>query len=264
MRSLEMRFADQPAWYRLSFAADPVGIRVDVHPAALQEALRRFRDRWRAVDDAKLAASLPPWIPPDGAAPWGYGPALLPDGERSGWTGWRCAFPSIHLGRDGRHADWRAAQATSASLVELFDALNAVATAADGGPPQVLTVAMTLRDHWCYGATIEATISAWTAARLASLDAGDETRITAAMHQAISALHGGDAGGFLDECSFRMQGADRPLFRMFGAACGLGPGFKEAWPSGAFDLSPHNTDSPFQQLALLAGLAAFHEALERR
>lgn len=48
-----------------------------------------------------------------------------------------------------------------------------------------------------------------------------------------------------------------------GQACGLNPAHEPRGDGFGYDFSPHNVDSPMQQLTLLAGLAALHDAARK-
>jgi hypothetical protein len=63
------------------------------------------------------------------------------------------------------------------------------------------------------------------------------------------------------EYNFYLRSDGVPIFNCPGDACDLSPTGDNYDPG--CELSPHNTDSPLQQLALLSGLAGLNQAARR-
>ncbi len=274
MHEISMRLRDLPSWYRVSFIDDPIGIRIAAHPAAAASLLVQgvYEHGWYWTTEEAMATELPTFIPPSINAPWGFGPLLQPGTDTDGWPCWTCAFPRV--GFDDPNPDWKTAIALASSLAELFHGLNAVDVPIEGSRPQAYTVSTHVRlNAMAYGAPISATVSGWWAARIADRFADPACEheairlITQTIHHAYAMMHGGDVTSLLLwERAFHFTNPDKVFFIAPGNACGLGYDYGNArsYPSGGYELSPHNTDHPVQQLSLLAGLARLSSYLGQK
>ncbi len=240
----QLHMQDAPAWYDLSPSND--GIIISVHPAEYDDlmTLLRTTSAQDFVGDQKVG----PFISPDERA-WGFGSTIVTGAlDERGWRTINCEFPKPV--RD--EFPWERLYTVSFTLQLVFDHLNAGGNKTAESRRQCFSVALfTGREAW--GGGIGAKLSPSTVRWLRSIDQPVIDRINADMARLGQRLFGPKFAR-KDEFQVWLRSDGIPIFNCPGDACDLSPTGDNYDPG--CELSPHNTDTPMQQLTLLAGLAA--------
>lgn len=180
-----------------------------------------------------------------------------------GWVSIKVDLPVVVSG--GSNAEvrcfWDSAFRVSASLAILFQMLQLF----DGESPcignQLLTVEYMTVDRDMWGGSLGAIISPALVKWLSRLpDNYDHPEVKVAMISAHCRMSGHPLERY-EEHYFRAW-IRKPCWinlSVPGNACGLDPKNYFIGEGEGFELSPHNTDNPIQQLSLLAGLATLYE-----
>ena len=173
--------------------------------------------------------------------------------QNSSWITWVCPLSTSNKERT----------ALSASLSVFFQALNLFEGNTDWPNPQLIVVEnMTLRVGEPWGAWISATLTPTTAKWLSLKPDGY------VLVDVVEAMRAVDRHMYLQkkgESLFsRFEAYCRKpkwvILTVPGNACGLCPDMlNHGKIEEGYLLAPHNTDSTFQQLALLTGLARLHD-----
>lgn len=181
-------------------------------------------------------------------------------GESEGWVMIKADLPVVMWNWDNNQVYWKSAYRVSASLAILFQMLYLYEDELSGSDFQLLTIDLLGVDEGIYGGSLSVTISPTLKKWLSRFpDNYDHLEIKEAMVSAHCRM----AGPLLpyQEHDFRAW-VRKPYWinlSVPGNACGLDPsGYYEEEGRG-FKMLPHNTDTPIQQLSLLAGLAKMYQ-----
>lgn len=262
MRILEHDVAE---WYALSFEPAPPAILITVSET-VAESVHSFLSALPSV-----AACFPPdirlpdFFPPKSAR-WGFGRAIHTRRHEDGRITWICPLPRVLCKRHDPALEEKGGQrgfAASASLQLLFEALNAFEGATGATRPQILTVhEMCLRNSAFYGAVLFATLSPTACEWIATVNprgvelVGVEQSIACASAK----MFGTTISKIKHDCRASVCPPNSAMIRCPGNACEISTdGSRDPLDGCGMALTPHNTDSPIQQLSLLAGLAALYE-----
>lgn len=243
-----------PAWYEVGLAEGCKAIIVRLHRQTAAYVKRRLTRSSPFVLGLTKELKIPEFLPPTEEA-WGFGMVLVPAlEERDDWMAWQCPLPVW------TKEHWTSAYAVSATLNVLFTCAYSLEEPTVSPMPQLLQLSFcTFRDMHGGSLNVEvaAALSAWIATQP---DNSRNEKIEEAMKRAYQQTY-----------RSRMSELDTHRFRAWfrqphwvnltvpGNACGLDPKDYDACPGHGYTLLPHNVDSPFQQLTLLAGIAAMHD-----
>jgi hypothetical protein len=251
--AFKLHMEDAPAWYDIAPGND--GIVISVHPAEFAAMTALLKDRVSAADFGD-ELKVGPFIGFERPA-WGFGStAANGAADERGWPTIICAFPkTLHKGE----FDWERLYAVSGTIQTVFAGLNLCGNETREQRRQCLS-AQLFTERKMYGGGISARLSPSTAKWLKTIDGRVIQEINAIMARLGSALFGKSfAEPHEYNAYLRSDGA--PIFNCPGNACDLGP-CGDNYDDGC-ELEPHNTDSPMQQLTLLAGLAALNQAARK-
>lgn len=165
-----------------------------------------------------------------------------------------------------REINWKIAYVISASFSVFFDHALFPKERTSFFLPQLMTV-QTATIQKSHGGSLYGTFGPLFSKYLVSLEKYDESALKEITEAMISAHK--KMNGRLDpynEHSFRAYIHDRGRITLDcpGDACGVYVPPEEFWHGNrGREFSCHNTDTPFQQLTLLAGLAALHDKARR-
>lgn len=248
---------DLPERYRLMFDADSGTIRFALEPN-IALGLNRFinsghpeiKELEKGLNISELSSNI--------KNAWGYGSVIQPITAIHGWPAWQAILPLvIRPGHRPSRQDWERAYNVSASLGLAFLFLHYENCLSEAKTPQLLAV------HFCsrpLAADIFCELSPRGVNLLKTMDRDDLDSIETALGQAYECMH---TGAHTTRFSVTMREDGFFYMEVPGDACGLGTGFNQNFAQGA-SLTPHNVDSPIQQLTLLAGLARLDSILRHR
>lgn len=280
-----------PRWYGLSWSKDETAILLKVSKGALKDVsaftgpkryVEIFKEKFEFVNfeedvstgkfgfDRALEVSdtdgtlifkavLPPIVH--------YLDQKCNDCEGSGESRFNRGMSCISCGGKGmeREYKWNPAFAISASLNLIFRRLYQPEVQPVGEKLQLLTVTL-VTDYGQYGGALSGAYSIPLVKWLSSKFDEDIPEMVDAMRTSYERFFGKDKllvhtsrfGAFVNGEGGGLN-VDCP-----GDACGLNPSSRGLRGDGrGYEFSCHNVDSPAQQLTLLAGLAALHDAVER-
>ncbi|MBI2670288.1 MAG: hypothetical protein HYX20_04055 [Candidatus Yanofskybacteria bacterium] len=180
----------------------------------------------------------------------------LCSGSGKDFTGDNC----FSCGGSGKEnvIDWHDAFAVSVSLTVFFQISYYIEIETSAKTPQLLTVE-TITERGMHGGSLHGIYSVPLVKWLSAIR-GNVAEMVTAMTEAYDYMFGLDSLGGYD---FRASvDYDNGWLNVTcpGNACGLNPSSNSTMRDGrGYEFSCHNTDSPMQQLTLLAGLAALHD-----
>ncbi len=199
------------------------------------------------------------FIPQTSDREWGFGPVISQiERNNSDWITFRSSMPKS----EGEYKmDWDKLRALSATLAIFFDYLNGVEPA-DSNIPHLATIRLSLRSRstHMHGAPIsvrvEPALARWAQN---NTNTKNEGAVLKTMKEAYYRMTGEKKRKY-EDLDFRVNinPPRKILLDCPGDACGLGFNYGtsiEKGPDASYDLTPHNTDSPIQQITLLAGVA---------
>ncbi|MFO0704845.1 MAG: hypothetical protein U0517_02620 [Candidatus Andersenbacteria bacterium] len=275
----DVRTTNVPACYRLAWRKDR--LLICIAPAPFVELLTQLTPESCFASRAKEQLQLAEFSPPTRPA-WGFGQSLRfaepqhrPHTRHSeDWPVIECRYERILaslISTPGQNGYMQRGYEISGSLQALFQALNAHQPPAMGEFSQQLVIRLTAdrQDHASLGADVAA-LARWQLCHASSVRGALVKSVRAAMSEAYGVLRDRRLV-FLED--FRVK-LEQGLLNLTcpGNACGLVPECPTSPVATSaeqfvtnerigYELVPHNTDSPLQQLTLLAGLAQLDEFL---
>lgn len=249
-----------PSWYDLSLLKTNHGITISVPNQTYTELLSWHLATAPGVLGLQRKHGLPEFTSPNDG-PWGFGEVLMPaDPPLPNWHSWNCEWPQLDTSLQN---PWEPLVVTCANLEVLFTILSITKDIeVDSDIPQIAEYILQSgkgMGMWGVWAGLAPTATHWlhqfpanthhVSASEAMLAAwkhlcGEQNRPMAAYdHHTVYAIT-------------RYPGA--LSFHCPGQACDLGTMNSDitADPSYGYALSPHNVDTPMQQLTLLTGLVS--------
>jgi hypothetical protein len=256
-----------PAWYEFGMK-DAKTLFIKIHRKAWKEVIDKIRSDAPIIQmfqkDFADNPSFGSFVIPSDQKPWGFGNILFPKpSSESDWFLFLCPLPILY--RNGKHTsggDW----ALRATLSLFFTALWLCEDDTEAKRPQLMVIEGLRVDKEIYGGSLSVTLTPQVTQWLAK----QEDRST------------------LDDVEIAMQAADHHMWRnkkfisqpydfrvmcrqpkwinftVPGNACGLDPSdYNDQSPENGYRLSPHNTDTGFQQLTLLVGLAKLQDLIRK-
>lgn len=261
-------YQDMPTWYEMSYENGILFIRI---PAKVYDSLTNqfqptnpMKDRFLkefpspVENDDQLVFPLYPdqWI-------YGLSEDVTFIGESEGWITIKANLPVVMWNWDNDQVYWSSAYRVSASLAILFNLLRLYDDELEELPScnyQLLTIEGLGVAQESYGATLATIISPALTRWLSRFpDNYDHPEIKEAMISAHCRMDG--PLGPYQEYNFRAW-LRKPYWinlSVPGNACGLDPSDYNEEKGMGFKMLPHNTDSPIQQLSLLAGVAKIYQ-----
>lgn len=264
-----------PACYEIGWRSEDCSLIIGLDTDSLESYWQRiteYAERHLPKDTRKEAKMQGEFLTPKGSQSWGFGGAIEPIDKVKGFT-FPChqvKFPPVFWGHC--YHDITALMNIASSLGTLFGALRFPGIY-DGrlpiGPPKLAELYGFRLDFGClYGSVLHATLYSPTLEYVESRVKGGERRLAvveAAMLESHVALFPEDAN---DDCFFRDSFRahvyeNRISLSVVGNACGLDPIDTFESEPGTLRLSPHNTDSPHQQLELAVGVSALCDLVRK-
>lgn len=253
---------DVPAWYTLSL--EGMDICVKIHKAVFDSVKHRFNQSFPAIASLEKEVGRL-FIPPANPA-WGFGRVFK--WATCDMPGWVKLLAPLPAGKDG-YPDHGALYAISASFSILFLVLETVAKPTGAYFFQMLYISGMRCNKGIYGGSISASVSPalckWINAIPCERDEFEITEPRDTMVRVEKHLwnNGRDEGEFF---FFNARSwVRKPKFIFLdcsGNACGLGRSLSDEYEQSldvGYSLEPHNTDTPCQQMTLLAGLAKIYQ-----
>ncbi len=240
-----------PARYHL--ATNEEGLLIFVHKKAVPIASDFRANIVEAIAQRNNIPDL--FLPPSADREWGFGHVLREqNSDNSDFISYVCELPKS-FPPDGNPD--RVFGVTS-TLMLLFDALN-LRNDTNSQTKQNLMVQMAVdRTRDAYGSPISiklfSPITHWIGEHATQRI---KERIGDSMFEAFSKMWNTD-GEFGNQFRVGINHPNLIHLAVFGDACGLDPEYIDK-KSLTYTLVPHNTDSPIQQLSLLAGVAKLEE-----
>ena len=196
------------------------------------------------------------WSPFAKGDAWGFDKCFRPmPASRKGFASYAALYMPVGKDMENRHQSWR----LSASVSALTEVLTICHTPPECGVKQLVEVHTgTIRNQSCYACPINVTLSPEMVRWLGKQpDKSHSREASEAMRKAEDTFWG-PSEGFLAECDCYFRKPHWVNFNIPGNACGLDP--KDYWDfkdgDRGYEMLPHNTDCPEQQLNLLVGVAA--------
>lgn len=246
-----------PARYHL--ATENHGLLIAVHKKSIPSEDCYDPDQTEKVAEQN---DLPEdFIPPSSDREWGFGPVLREEQSLNPeFVIYTCDFPK--RGKENSDEIW----STAATLMLFFHALN-FSKESGSEVKQNLAVRMVLdRKKSYYGAglgvELYSPLTIWIERNF------NQERQISVKETMINAFHQmwnnqGDQHVFDRDFNVSVTKPDLVHLSVMGDACSLDP--DEFIHNGyGYDLTPHNTDSPIQQLSLLTGVAKLEELATNR
>ena len=251
--ALRLHMQDASAWYDL--APLEKGIAVSLHPAEYKVAMDIMTRRALLPDYGKELDGGHFFLPSPKIFGFGRSCAVAKPDDR-GWPTIECRFPRPKRKYD---FDLERLYKISGTLQTLFSSLNHGGRVTNEARRQYFSVELHTRRE-VYGGALFAKLSPSLLAWLRSVDQPVIDEINAHMARLGRILFG---ASFAREREYNvyLRSDGVPIFNCPGDACDLSP-TGENYNLGC-ELSPHNTDSPLQQLALLSGLAGLNQVARR-
>ena len=251
--ALRLHMQDASAWYDLLPLEN--GIAVCIHPAEYKVVMDNMAKRALSPDCGKELGVGPFFSPDSKTLGFGRSCAIAKPDDR-GWPTIECRFPRPKRKDD---FDFERLYKISGTLQTLFNSLNQGGEVTNETRRQYFSVELQTRRE-VYGGALFAKLSPCVLAWLKSVDQPVLGEISAHMARLGRILFG---AGFARDREYRvwLRSDGVPIFNCPGDACDLSPTGNN-YDAGC-ELSPHNTDSPLQQLTLLSGLAGLNQAARR-
>ncbi|MDP4000405.1 MAG: hypothetical protein Q8Q11_03175 [bacterium] len=257
---------EHPGWYHLR--TEEEALLLDVHESAVPDA---DSPAMRIAERRQEAMEIPDefvFTSPD-SDQLGYGGVLEEvEADAPSWRAFRGELPEISRGIGT--TDPARAYPLTTTLELLFNHFCIAEHDSDSPLPQHLTVMLRNdKGSFGYGHMVHAEVLPPLARWIhANLEQGREREVSEAMRMAHELMSGN--GDLYDWHDFRVATEPPKWVHLDvpGNACGLDPASsfsRDEETDSAYKLTPHNTDSPLQQLTLLYGLARLEEmAVEDR
>jgi hypothetical protein len=257
-----------PAWYELGFTEKGKSLLVSVSPSSYQSLISRISADLPVVAPLREEFGLPAFVPPT-VEHWGFGPIVQRAPEiQPEWVTWQCPLPqfvpSTPKGRRDLEAevDWPKLWSVAATLHILFAALYGIKDKGSCPKAQLLECALT-PGHGLGQCGIWVGVSPALRRWLSQQPQGTAHPILGAVMQtAYKQMYGLKKLSAHDQRTIYAltQQPGVIMFQTIGDACDLGSGGRwELDQAEGYLLSPHNVDSPLQQLTLLMGAAAMYQ-----
>lgn len=251
----QIKEVDVPAIYELGVGQVGKSLLIKIHSEAWDYitpilAQEKFPLRDILQQDFDLA---PFEIPSSQAAKWGFGGNITRAADdRDGWVSWQYSLPQAE-----GEIYWPTLYAGSASLNILFLTLGLIEEGSGYSKPQLIHINLHTAKGM-HGGSLWVHVGKSLLPWLTTQEA--ESR-----HKGIEDVMKttyGHIRGMRDLSLYRFLAYFRQPHWINldcpGDACGLDP--ENYYDDGqGYDLTPHNVDSPLQQLTLLMGIAALHD-----
>lgn len=271
MERKDIRKQNVPAWYELGIR-NKTDIMVRVHKKPMRFIEQKLTAKAPIVERLQEELHLPKFIAPT-EEEWGFGKIIgrIPDKDPD-WVLFRCSLPVIinarlpksldeSRGQIDKSTNWEMAFNISATLQTLFQLLRGMENEEETGHalPQLLVITGFETRHDFYGGALSVKIGKAMRPWLARQpDESEREELVTAMMDANKRMF---PFQFSDRSAFSAdfyQGYVR--FRYSGHACSLDPVEKHADAgAGGFMMDNHNSDNPYYQFLLLAGVAAMYD-----
>ncbi len=266
---------DIPAWYEISWDDENKAIVVRVHRAVLNQ-LGLLTNEAPIIRILSTDIDLSDFVP-FGESNWGFGQVLEQIGEDDKYISFRVSLPRViwtiskakredrfgFKGLPERGYNWQAAYNLSASLNVLFLALAFSLREEiiwENEIPQLVNCKLQTSKE-SYGGALSIRLSKALVDWLAKYQVNEDIpEASEALFEAYSAMY-----EFKDEEAIAFNRhylnarvlsiKQRITLNCPGDACGLDPDNMNEIRDRGYELVPHNTDTPIQQLTLLAGVA---------
>ncbi len=260
-------YDNKPTVYDLGVGVGSKSLTISIH----NEVLANIQDLLSKPTIPLLASlrkqlQLPEFIRLGEQPLWGFGPVLgnLPS-KKDNYSLVECQLPIVNKTVDFRKANWETAYATSATLNLLFSYLETLddIEIPDNGFYQ-LVHAQLLTAEGMHGGSLFVTLAKTLMPWLASQPNESGSRnIGNVMKLAYEHMVGHN--NIFDQSDFRVWFRQPKWVNLSvpGNACGLDPTDYYDRQGEGYRLSPHNVDSPVQQLTLLMGVAAICESARK-
>lgn len=251
-----------PTWYELGITADGTSLILSVAPGAFSDLKRRLVPTLPVIQAILSEFKFQAFIPPAEAS-WGFGPVFQSaPAQYPEWITWQCPLPQLTR-KNISVVNWPAAYAVSVSLALTCNALYITDDKSGCDRSQLLECDLGIgkaMGTWNLSVGISPDLCRWLANQPHN---AHHPAITNVMHNAYGHIYGDTK---LDKYTKQKIWAltRQPKWINFhteGDACGLDPcsAMAEQAIDRGYYLSPHNVDSPLQQLVLLAGVAALYQ-----
>lgn len=246
---------DQPAWYKLD--SDKGTVTIDAHKKAVPTSSSLDLERISRLQ--KLLELPEPFLHPSSDREWGFGPVLAQlENQNSDWITYKCLLP--HPKANGE-IDWDRLYSTAATLQLLFRHLKQTRPETNSAIPQMLVIDLFLRERGVlYGSSLEVNIEPALCGWINQNAGNDKTEqiISRSMRESFKRMLGKLEE--FDHWYFSASLRDPKWIHLScpGNACGLDPSdsyYHDHSLDQGYELLPHNTDNPWQQLTLLSGLS---------
>jgi hypothetical protein len=264
IKILDIQREDFTSWYEVSLAEDRPVFILRINRALIPELFGRFKPEIPLFKmlQGKDKPELGDFVLPTNTN-WGYGEVLQgvesPDLDFLSWE----IEPSPVVFKDGI-PQWKCAFQVSGTLTLLSIFLNildqnALPQDLHSKRKQLISI-ITTTGYGFYGCSINCKISRCLCQWISKSFKPDfEELIIKAMRKVYYHMHQEqDSDEYMRKYYFRFDLRENGRFHLDcpGNACGLDPSHMDMGGiDEGFELSPHNTDTPSQQLTLLAGLA---------
>ncbi len=256
----ELENQDVPTRYKFEFNSDLAFFKFAFEPKAAEWLGQQLLNGHPQIKYLQDLLDTSPFAS-DMQRPWGYGSVLEYTGSYLGWLSCGVilplAIPALRCKED-RKPDHKRLSDISVSLWLVFDLLNSSACPTRAMSKQMTAFNLCTKPG---AASIFATLSPWGTSRLDQLYQNDLDQIEHAMRSAFNRMD--PQLNKLERFNVMLQEKGFIYLEVPGDACGLGTGFNQSNNNGR-TLTPHNVDSPIQQLSLLAGLATLDSILRTK
>lgn len=261
---VDIRREDVPAVFELSVANNGITLLVSVHSEIagfIEDITSKPDPRARSLRTELGIPNLIPFSP--NRKIWGFGNVLvLADSQRPGWVTWRCNLPKG--AGEITQEQWQQVYAISATLNLLSIVVNRADKDRGDTVPQLFELHLITKKQ-DYGGGLEVSLAR---AFIPWISAQDEQvhhpKVEPYMKAAFEHmwLKYKEIFHLYDSYFARFEKPKWVSLIVPGNACGLTPDddhFLHTGSNRGYRLRPHNTDNPFQQIALLMGIAAMHD-----
>ncbi len=264
---------EEPGWYHLR--TEGAALLVDIHDSAVPTADTVDPQQARWAQEA-LGLPEPLIFPSQDSEYFGFGPVLTEVGnDAPNWTTFRGELPVVAGGKLFAEddfgdlsdtlgylirCDYEKAYPFAVTLNFLFKQLKKGEQSSDSPVPQHLHIGMTNREEGPYASAIDADVLTPLARWIhTNVDTEPGNEIAKAMMTAFEHMRGQREP--YQEWDFRVDFRSPKWVNLTvpGNACGLDPDRESDESDIAYRLTPHNTDTPVEQLTLLFGLAKLEE-----
>lgn len=256
----DIRRADRPCFHEIETGERGKSIVISVDPQAakfIQEALSK--PDIPIVEDLEQRLGLAKFIPPT-KDDWGFGPVLQKiSGGNESWVSWQCAFPEDKkLPEKKRSFPF----AVSGSLTVLYLVLDLFREASAEDKKQLLYINMAAGREMASN-HLDAWLGKSLMPYLASFPDHHLHKGVEETMRVTYEIMTGDKDIFPSYFAARFRQPNWLNLSCPGNGCGLDPEYYRTDGRG-YTLLPHNVDTPYQQLSLLAGLAFIHREARQK